>query len=91
MSSKQPRNYDQNVSPNWKPVAGLQDRKPGMHWSDRLWHWLVSLGGLAMMGCGIAWIAYIPFKRIGLWLIVGGLVVFMIGFPNQAQRNGYRG
>jgi hypothetical protein len=82
---------DKNVSPNWRPPAGLAERPPGMAWSDRIWHWLVSLGGLAIVAAGVAWVAYLPVgKRVGLVLIIGGFVVFFIGFPSQAQRNGYR-
>ena|SRR5258708_4600087 len=82
--------YDKNVSPNWKPVAGLSTRKPGMMWSDRIWHWLVSLGGIAIAGCGVAVMAYLHLGRTG-GLIVGlGIGVFLFGFPSQAQRNGYR-
>ena len=49
---------DKNVSPNWRPPAGLADRKPGMPWSDRLWHLLVSLGGLWMVAFGVAVMAF---------------------------------
>lgn len=62
-----------------------------MPFSDRLRHWVVSLGGLVIIAGGIAWIAYAPYaKRLGIFGIVGGLVVFFIGFPNEAQRKGYR-
>ena len=82
---------DRNVSPNWRPPAGLAGRKPGMPWSDRLWHWLVSLGGLALVGGGVAWVAFVPVgKRMGVLAIAFGFVVFVLGFPSQAQRNGYR-
>ncbi len=59
--------------------------------SDRIWHWLVSLGGLAIIGAGVAWMAFIPYpKKLGILLIAVGFVVFALGFPSQAQRNGYR-
>ena len=62
-----------------------------MPWSDRLWHWLVSLGGLAVTAGGVAWVAFLPVgKRLGVLLICVGFVVFVLGFPSQAQRNGYR-
>ena len=79
------------MSPNWRPPAGLAERKPGMPWSDRLWHWLVSLGGLALVAGGVACVAFSPVgKRLGFVLIAVGFVVFVLGFPSQAQRNGYR-
>jgi hypothetical protein len=81
---------DQNVSPNWRPVAGLADRKPGMAFSDRLWYWLVSLGGLAMIAAGVAVLAYLHLKHAGGWLVGVGFVVFVLGSPSQAARNGYR-
>src|SRR3954453_13456056 len=91
MPPEQRHHLDKNVSPNWRPPAGLADRKPGMPWSDRLWHWLVSLGGLIVLGCGVAWVAYAPyFKRLGILPIVAGLVVFFLGLPSEAQRKGYR-
>jgi Flp pilus assembly protein TadB len=84
------RRYDRNVSPNWKPVAGLEPRKAGMTWSDRLWYWLVSLGGLAMIAAGVLWATFLPFKRFSFCLIGLGLVVFVLGSPSRAVRNGYR-
>ena len=91
MPSGQRHHLDKNVSPNWRPPAGLADRKPGMPWSDRLWHWLVSLGGLSLVAAGVAWVAFVPVgKRIGFVAITSGFVVFILGFPSQAQRNGYR-
>lgn len=90
MLPEQRHHLDKNVSPNWRPPAGLNDRKPGMMWSDRIWHWLVSLGGLCIVALGVAVMAYL---RLGKWggLLVGvGLVTFILGFPSQAQRNGYR-
>jgi len=84
-------NLDKNVPPNWRPPAGLADRKSGMPWSDRLWHWLVSLGGLAIVAAGVTWAAFVPMgKRLGILLIAVGVVIFALGFPSQAQRNGYR-
>jgi hypothetical protein len=83
--------FDKNVPKNWKPVAGLENRKPGMSFSDRLWHWLVSLGGLVLIGVGIAWMVYIPYpRRAGIFIAALGIGVFFTGFPSQAQRNGYR-
>jgi len=91
MSTPEERHrLDKNVSPNWRPPAGLGDRKAGMLWSDRIWHWLVSLGGLCIMGAGVAMMA---FMHLGRWggLVAGvGFIVFVLGFPSQAQRNGYR-
>jgi hypothetical protein len=81
---------DKNVPPNWRPPAGLADRKPRMPWSDRIWHWLVSLEGLCIVGCGVALMAYLHLGRWGGLLIGVGFVLFLLGFPNQAQRNGYR-
>jgi hypothetical protein len=82
--------FDANVSPNWKSPA-VQARKAGMPLSDKIWHWLVSLGGLAVIALGVAWMAFIPyFKKIGVLLIAGGIAVFFLGFPSQAERNGYR-
>jgi hypothetical protein len=89
--SPQPRHrLDKNVSPNWKPPSGLAHRKPGMPWSDRIWHWLVSLGGLCISVLGVVVIMCLGMGRLG-GLIVGlGFAVFLLGFPSQAQRNGYR-
>jgi hypothetical protein len=91
MQPGQRHRLDKNVSPNWRPPAGLADRKPTMPWSDRVWHWLVSLDGLVIVACGVAWIAYAPyFKRLGISGIVVGMVVFFLGFSSEAQRKGYR-
>src|SRR3954453_22572942 len=91
MPPEQRHHLDKNVSPNWRPPAGLADRKPGMPWADRLWHWLISLGGLAILAGGVAWGAFVPLgKKLGLLLIAVGFAVFVLGFPSQAQRNGYR-
>jgi hypothetical protein len=90
MSPEKRHPLDKNVSPNWKPPTGLGDRKPGMHWSDRLWHLMVSLGGICIAICGGAGIAYFRLGRLGGLLIGVGFVVFLLGFPSQAQRNGYR-
>jgi len=36
-------------------------------------------------------VAFVPVaKRVGLVGIILGFVVFILGFPSQAQRNGYR-
>jgi hypothetical protein len=90
MSPGQRHPLDKNVSPNWKPPAGLAQRKSGMAWSDRLWHWLVSLGGLCIVACGVAVMAYLRRGRIGGILIAVGFGVFVVGFPSEAQRRGYR-
>src|SRR3954453_1738173 len=90
MPPEQRHHLDKNVSPNWKPPAGLADRKPGMLWSDRIYHWLVSLGGLCIVPCGVAVMAYLRLGRIGGAIVGVGFVVFILGFPSQAQRNGYR-
>ena len=89
--SLEPRTkLDKNVSPNWKPIPGLAERKPGMLWSDRIWHWLVSLGGLAITGLGVLVMACIHMGRFGGLLVGLGFAVFILGFPSQAQRTGYR-
>ena len=85
-----PAGVNKNVPPNWKPVAALADRKPGMAWSDRIWYWLVSLGGLALVGVGVAWFAWWPGKRLAAVAICIGLVIFFLGSPGMAARNGYR-
>jgi hypothetical protein len=91
MPPAQRHRLDKIVSPNWRPPAGLAERKPGMPWSDWIWHWLVSLGGLALVAGGVAWVGFMPvFRRVGFLLIGLGFVVFVLGFPSQAQRNGYR-
>ena len=91
MQPPQRHHLDKNVSPAWRPPAGLADRKPGMPFSDRLWHWFVCMGGLLLVGGGVAWIAYAPlFKRLGILIIVAGVTVFTRGLPSAAQRNGYR-
>ena len=61
-----------------------------MLWSDRVWHWLVSLGGLCIAACGVAVLAYLRLGRWGGLLIGVGFVVFVLGFPSEAQRKGYR-
>ena len=82
--------YDQKVPPNWKPVETLAQRKCGMDWSDRFWYWLLSLAGLGMIAAGVAIAAYLHFAKISGLLIASGLVVFFLGSPSQAARNGYR-
>jgi hypothetical protein len=90
MPPKQRHPLDKNVSPNWRPPAGLADRKPGMMWSDRIWHWLVSIVGLCIIALGVAVMAYFHLGKLG-GLIVGlGPATFFLGAPSQAQRNGYR-
>ena len=90
MPPSKPRNLNKNVSPNWKPVAALEQRKPGMAWSDRVWYWLVSLGGLALIAWGVLVMAYLHLGRMGAWLIGIGFVVLILGSPSRAVRNGYR-
>jgi hypothetical protein len=90
MSPTRHPTVDKNVPPNCKPVAGLEQRMAGMHWSDRVWYWLVSLGGLALAAAGVAVIAYLGRPRWGGILIGVGFVIFILGSPSQAARNGYR-
>jgi hypothetical protein len=78
---------DKNVPPNWKPVAGLENRPSRMMFSDRLWYWLLALAGIALAAAGIA-VCSFGFRR-GLYLIVAGIAIFAIG-PTQAARKGYR-
>ena len=87
---KPSHHLDKNVSPNWKPVRGLEGREPGMTWSDRARCWLVSLAGLAITGAGVAVVAYLRIDKLGGALAGLGFVVFALGFPSQAERNGYR-
>jgi uncharacterized membrane protein YccC len=61
-----------------------------MAWSDRLWHWLVSLGGLCIVACGVFVVAYLRLGRWGGALVGLGFAIFVVGFPSEAQRNGYR-
>jgi len=84
---------DKKVSPKWKPVAELEKRKPGMMWSDRVWHWLVTLAGVVIAACGVAVIAFVHVQgaaKIGGGLFGVGVVLFFLGTPSQARRNGYR-
>lgn len=82
--------FDKNVSPNWKPVAALEERKSAIHWSDRIWYWLVSLGGLAIMAVGGAMMWYLDLFKTGAWIMGLGFVVFAIfGTPSSSARNGY--
>ena len=90
MPPKERHRLDKNVSPNWRPPAINSNRKPGMLWSDRIWHWLISLGGLCLVVCGVAAIAYLRLVKWGGAMVGLGMVVFALGFPSQAQRNGYR-
>jgi Flp pilus assembly protein TadB len=89
---QQPRHpLDKNVSSTWKAPAGNPDQKPGMLWSDRIWHWLVSLGGVCIVGVGVLWLAFVPYiRRFGAVVIAVGLAIFILGFPSEAQRKGYR-
>ena len=80
---------NKNVSQNWKPVEQLEKRKTGMMFSDRIFYWLVMLGGLALIAVGIFCMWTIHPSRIGAALIGIGVVVFAMG-PSQAARNGYR-
>jgi hypothetical protein len=59
-------------------------------WSDRIWYWLISLAGLAIAGVGVAVMAYLHRGRLGGGLVGIGFVVFILGSPSQAARNGYR-
>ena len=89
--SPEPRHHlDKNVSQNWRPPAGLADRKQGMLWSDRIWHWLVSLGGLCLIAAGVVVMAYLHLGRWGGALIAAGIIIFVLGFPSEAQKKGYR-
>ena len=90
MSPERRRQLDKNVSPDWRPVAGLEERKAGMAWSDRVWHWLVSLAGLCVIGVGVAVMAFTHRGHAGGWVVGVGFAIFLAGFPSQAQRNGYR-
>jgi hypothetical protein len=90
MPTKPRANLDKNVSPNWKPVEGLDQRKQKMDWSVRIWHWLVSLGGLALVGLGVLLIAYLGLGKWGGTLIGIGFCIFVLGAPDKATRNGYR-
>ena len=85
---------DGNVSKNWEPVATLEKRPKKMPFSDRLYFWLLALGGLAMIAAGAAlfWfrIGARFGVRIGIYLMVGGLIMFALSTPSMARRNGYR-
>jgi hypothetical protein len=90
ISGKRISKLDKNVSPLWRPVKGLDDQRRGLSWSDRIWYWLVSLSGIAMAAAGVAIIACLHMKHLGCWLIGAGFVVFLLGSPSMAARNGYR-
>jgi hypothetical protein len=81
---------DKNVPKAWKPVEGLAERPSKMMFSDRVYYWLVSLGGLAVVaaGVGIIWLGISG--KLGGALIGLGLGIFVAGGPTQAARNGYR-
>ena len=80
---------DGNVPKNWKPVEALEKRPSRMGLSDRLFHWLLTLGGIAIAaGVGTIWLG-ISGKLGGLMIGVG-LAVFALSTPSMAQRNGYR-
>ena len=61
-----------------------------MTFSDRLWHWLISLGGLAVTGFGLIVMKVLHSGKLGGIFVGVGIVIFFVGFPSQAQRNGYR-
>jgi hypothetical protein len=90
MSVHRPSKYDKGVSPNWKPVAGLEQGPSRISWSDRLWYWLVSIGGMAIVALGVAIMVFLGLAKIGGALIRMGFVVFVLGSPSRAVRNGYR-
>jgi hypothetical protein len=90
MPSDRRHPLDKNVSADWQPVEGLQRRKGGMTFSDRLWHWLISLGGLAVTGFGLIVMKVLHSGKLGGIFVGVGIVIFFVGFPTQAQRNGYR-
>jgi hypothetical protein len=81
---------DQHVSPNWKPVAALAERRPGLHWTDWLFHALVCLGGLAVMAVGGLAVVFVGLAKIGGLVCAAGFVMFALGFPSDAQLRGYR-
>lgn len=81
---------NKNVSPNWKPVTALEARKPGMHWTDWIFHALVCVGGLGVMVIGVLAVAYVGLGRIGGLTCAAGFVMFALGFPSEAQLRGYR-
>jgi hypothetical protein len=81
---------DPNVSPNWRPVGGGEQRPPHMHWSDRLFYWLGALLALATIAAGVGVLAYLRWAKLGGALIGIGLVGFALSSPGQAARNGYR-
>ncbi len=82
--------YDRNVSKNWRPVAGLEARKPGMAFSDRLLYWLVTLAGLATIAAGVGLIWLTHLAKIGSLVIGAGFILLFFCGPSQGQRNGYR-
>jgi hypothetical protein len=90
MPQQKRHTLDKNVAANWEPVRGLEHRRAGMTFSDRLWHWLVSLAGMAVAGFGVVVMAVLHFGRIGGVFVGVGIAIFFLGFPSQAQRNGYR-
>ena len=90
MSPESRHHLDKNVSPNWRPPAGLSERKPGMTRADRIAHWLVSLGGLCLAGFGVLVMAYLRLGRVGGAIIAAGVIMFVLGFPSEAQKKGYR-
>ena len=61
-----------------------------MTFSDRLWHWLISLGGLAVAGFGVVVMWIVHWGKLSGIFVGVGIVIFFVGFPSQAQRNGYR-
>lgn len=81
---------DKHVSKNWRPPTSPAGQKPGMLFSDRLWHWLVALGGISVAAGGLAVCAFAHLGKVGGLLIGAGLAIFILAGPSQAQRNGYR-
>ena len=61
-----------------------------MAFSDRLFYWLVALGGLALTAVGVGLIWLFGTTRWGGILIAIGICVLFFGGPDQAARNGYR-
>ena len=81
--------FDKNVSPNWRPVQNLAKQPTGMTFSVRLRYWLISLAGLLLVALGVAAMALSHRGRSGGALVGFGLIVFMLGTPSRAVRNGY--
>lgn len=75
---------DKKASPNWR------NRQAGMSFSDRIYYWLVTLGGVALiaLGIGVCWL--LRSGRLGSLIIGIGFALFIFGGPDQSARNGYR-